>query len=97
MQPVSISTTVCSTVQFICTARGFQLIHVVWKKDGSSKLPRTAVITPSSSLDMNDITTTLQINETIGYYSGWYTCVARNSAGIVSSYNAILHVKGNMF
>ena len=92
--PVSVNTSVYATVELSCTARGFQLVDVIWKKEGSSRLPRTTVITTRKSPDKNEITSTLQISETIGYYNGQYYCVARNSAGSVSSYVADLYVKG---
>jgi len=92
--PVSTNTSVHTTVQFSCTARGFQLIDVIWKKEGSSRLPRTAVLTTSTSPDMNEITSTLQISETIGYYNGQYYCVVKNSAGSAFSHMADLNMKG---
>jgi len=98
VQPESVvTTTECSIMYFSCIARGFQLIDVIWKKDGLSRLPRTAVVTTSSSFDRNEITSILQISQVIGYYNGKYSCVARNSAGSVSSHNATLHVKGKVF
>ena len=93
--PVATNTSVYSSVQFSCTARGFRLIDIVWMKETSSMLPRTSVITTSTSPDKNEITSTLQISEVIGYYSGQYYCVARNSAGNVSSNSANLYVEGN--
>ena len=65
-------------------------------KETSSRLPQTSVITTSTSPDKNEITSRLQISKVIGYYSGRYYCVAKNSAGNVSSNSANLYVEGNV-
>ena len=82
-----------SSAQFSCTARGFRLINIVWKKAGSQRLPFTAKVTNISS-DINEITSVLTITEIIGYYSGQYFCEVRNSAGTTTSSLATLNVSG---
>ena len=48
----------------------------------NSELPVTADITVSRGL--NEITSVLRL-ESVGYYKGYYYCVAENSAGTVNS------------
>ena len=76
---------------FECSFQSFGAFKVVWKKDGHS-LPATAseIVTKSNHI----ITTVLEINRTVGYYSGKYYCVADNIAGQALSHAADLHVQG---
>ena len=81
-QPRSTTVTVrLSTGSFTCTARSYGVVSLTWKRL-NSKLPITANISTSKSL--NEITSVLRL-ESIGYYKGYYYCVAENSAGKVNS------------
>jgi len=91
--PSSTTVVFYSSAQFSCTAKGFGIIGVVWKKVGSQKLPFTATVTTVSS-GINGITSVLSIIEIIGYYSGQYFCEVRNSAGTTTSLPATLNVNG---
>jgi len=91
--PSSTTVVFYSSAQFSCTARGFRLISVVWKKVGSQRLPSTATVTTVSS-GINEITSKLTIIQIIGYYSGQYFCKVRNSAGTATSLPATLNVNG---
>ena len=76
---------------FECSFQSFGALKVVWKKNEQS-LPAIAseVVTKSKNI----ATSILQINRTVGYYSGKYYCVAENIAGQVASLAADLHVQG---
>ena len=56
-------------------------------------MPKTIEVTEERAL--NEISSILKITKTVGYYRGWYYCVAVNEAGKVVSQSAKLHVKGN--
>ena len=56
-------------------------------------MPVTVEITEQKSL--NEISSIFKITKTVGYYRGWYYCVAVNEAGKVISQSAKLHVQGN--
>ena len=75
---------------FKCSFQSFGYMKVVWKKDGHS-LPAKATDTITRS--KNIVTSRLQINRAVGYYSGKYYCVAENIAGQVASLAAD-HVQG---
>ena len=79
------------TVTFQCTAQGFGVSKIVWKRV-KHNMPVTAKVTEEKSL--NKITSILNITKTTGYYSGQYYCVAENQAGKVVSRIANLHVQG---
>ena len=91
--PSSTNVVFYSSAQFSCTARGFRLTSVVWKKVSSQRLPSTATVTTVSS-GTNEIISKLSIIEIIGYYSGQYFCEVRNSAGTATSLPATLNVNG---
>ena len=74
---------------FTCTGHGFQLANVLWKRTNYT-LPATANIIEEKSL--STLSSTLIISDIIGYYSGWYYCVAENVAGKITSCIAKLHV-----
>ena len=80
-QPRSTTAQVSITGSFTCTARSYGAVSLTWKKL-NSKLPVTTDITVSRSL--NEITSVLRL-ESVGYYKGYYYCVAENSAGTVNS------------
>ena len=79
-------------VSFKCTAHGFGIIKVMWRRTVYN-IPATAEVTEEKSL--NKISSILKITKTIGYYSGQYYCVAENEVGKVLSQTANLHVQGN--
>ena len=83
---------VFKTVTFSCTARGYDIIDITWRKIGSSVLPVTATKTIRWSL--NEVTSILTITVAAGYYSGKYYCTATNKVGPASSNNATLLVQG---
>ena len=90
--PTSSTVAFYGNVQFRCAARGFGLISIVWKRDGLHRLPLTARVTNTTSV--NEINSVLTITEVIGYYSGQYLCEAKNSAGTTASSLATLYVNG---
>ena len=83
---------VYESVSFKCTANGFGVIKIVWKRV-KHNMPVTAEVTEETSL--NKITSILKITKTAGYYSGQYYCVAENKVGEVVSEIANLYVQGN--
>ena len=89
-QPRSTTVRVFSTGSLKCTARSYGAVSLTWKKL-NSKVPITADITVSRTL--NEIKSVLRL-ESIGYYKGYYYCVAENSAGIVNSIFAHFDVIG---
>ena len=83
-------TTSCNSASFVCTARGYGLIKIVWKRV-TYTLPVTADVTEEKSL--NEISSILIISEIVGYYSGQYYCIIENEAGKVTSKIVNLCVK----
>ena len=80
-QPRSTTVQVFSAGSFTCTARSYGIVSLTWKRL-SSKLPVTASISTSKS--SNEITSVLRL-DSVGYYKGYYYCVAENSAGEINS------------
>ena len=76
---------------FECTFQSFRALTITWKKYGHS-LPKT--ISETVTRSKNIVTSVLQINRAIGYYSGKYYCEAENVDGRVVSHTADLHVQG---
>ena len=76
------TTTLCNIASFVCTARGYGLIKIVWKRVNYT-LPVTADVTEEKSL--NELSSTLTISEIVGYYSGQYYCIVENEAGNITS------------
>ena len=74
----------------MCTASGYGLIKIVWKRVNYS-LPVTADVTEEKSL--NELSSILKISEIVGYYSGQYYCIVENEAGNVTSRTVNLFVK----
>ena len=89
-QPDNVNVNLYKSDSFMCSAHGFGLLKILWKRINYT-LPATATITEEKSL--NELSSTLKIFEAIGYYSGQYCCVAENVAGNVTSCTAKLHVK----
>ena len=89
-QPVDVNVTLCKSASFICTAHGFGLTKITWKRVNYSVPIRASVKEERSS---NNLSSTLKIFEVDGYYSGQYYCVAENGAGKIASQIAHLHVK----
>ena len=83
------SVTVYNSASFVCTARGYGLVKIIWKRVNYTS-PVTADVTQEESL--NQITSTLKISEIIGYYSGQYYCIAANRDKEVASQIVNLHV-----
>ena len=83
-------TTLCNSASFVCTARGYGLIKIGWKRV-TYTLPITADVTEEKSL--NELSSTLTISEIFGYYSGQYYCIVENEAGKVTSRIVNLCVK----
>ena len=83
---------VYESVSFKCTANGFGVLKIVWKRV-KHNMPVTAKATEETSL--NKITSILKITKTVGYYSGQYYCVTENEVGEVISGIANLYVQGN--
>lgn len=91
--------TVTKSASFICNASGFGSIKIFWKRDNYSlpatatniTVPATASVTKDRAL-INEFSSTLNIPEIIGYYSGQYYCVAENEAGTSTSQRVYLHV-----
>ena len=77
-----------SAGSFTCTARSYGVVSLTWKKL-NSKLPVNADISISKSV--NEITSVLRL-DSVGYYKGYYYCVAENSAGKVNSTFAYFNV-----
>jgi len=90
--PDDVKPVVYKSASFVCTAHGFGLIKIVWKRVNYS-LPITANVTEEKSL--NKLTSTLKISDIVGYYSGQYYCVAENKFGKTNSQIANLHVKNS--
>ena len=86
--------TVYNSASFVCTARGYRLVKITWKRVNYT-LPITAEVTQEESL--NQITNTLKIFEIVGYYSGQYYCVAANRDVEIASQIVNLHVTKSMY
>ena len=89
MQPDDVNVSVYKSASFKCSAHGFGLTKILWKRINYT-LPATADVYEEKSL--NTSSSTLMISEITGYHSGWYYCVAENAAEEVTSHIAKLHV-----
>ena len=91
-QPSSTMTEVHNVATFECAARSYGIVSITWRRL-NSELPETATnVTMSKSL--NDITSVLRIEKSIGYYKGYYYCVVENKAGKINSRMAYCNVTG---
>ena len=91
-QPNSMIINVYESVLFKCSASGFGILKIVWKRI-EHNMPLTAEVTEEKSL--NKITSILKITKATGYYNGQYYCVVENQVGEVVSQIAHLQVQGN--
>ena len=80
------------SVSFKCAAYGYGVIKLVWKRV-EHNMPITVVVTEETS--SNEISSILEITNSVGYYSGKYYCIAENEFGPVVSQTANLYVQGN--
>jgi len=83
---------VFNDVRFTCSAVGYGIVTLMWKRMGILRVPITAVQVNSTLHDVVD--STLHIKRVNGYYAGEYYCIAENSAGQVKSKIASLLVQG---
>ena len=90
-QPNNMTINFYESVSFNCTAHGFGVLKIVWKRV-KYDMPVTEEVTEEKSL--NKITSILKINKTAVYYSGQYYCVAENQVGEVVSQIANLYIQG---
>ena len=91
--PNDMNISVLNSVSFKCTAQGFGVLKIVWKRV-KHNMPVTAEVTEEKTL--NKITSILKFTKTIGYYSGQYYCVAEGEAGEIASQIANLHIQGKV-
>ena len=93
-QPSSTVVEVNNIATFECSVRSYGTASITWKKL-KSKLPATANAVVTKSL--NQITSVLRIEKTIGYYEGYYYCISENSVGQVNSSFAYCKITGTKF
>ena len=92
-QPSSTVVEANNIATFECSARSYGTASITWKKL-KSKLPATANAMVTKTL--NQITSVLRIEKTIGYYEGYYYCVSENSVGQVNSSFAYCKITGTI-
>ena len=90
-QPRSTLVEVHKTAVFECTARSYGFVSITWRRM-NLELPLTANVTTTKSL--NDVTSILSIEKSVGYYKGYYYCVVENKAGRVNSKPAYFNITG---
>ena len=91
--PGTTTVNISTNVTFSCTAKGFNITDVIWRKVGSSRLPLAATVTIKRS--PSKVRSILKITNAAGYYTGKYYCKAINTAGQTSSNQADLIVQGD--
>jgi len=91
-QPNNMTIDIFKSVSLKCTARGFGLSEIIWKR---IRYAIPVIAETTSIISMNEITSVLKITNTVGYYSGQYYCIAKNEAGKTISQFAYLNVTGN--
>ena len=89
--PESVVVEANGVATFECSAQSYETASITWRRL-ELDLPITTNITITESL--NEITSFLRIEKTIGYYEGYYYCVIENSAGQVKSSFAYCNVTG---
>ena len=92
--PGSATVNISTNVTFSCTAKGFSIIDVVWRKVGSSRLPLATTIITKWSWSSSEVTSNITFIKVVGYHMGKYYCTAMNEAGETSSKQADLLVQG---
>ena len=90
--PESVVVKANDVATFQCSAQSYETASITWKRS-ELELPITINVTVTESL--NEITSFLRIEKTIGYYEGNYYCIIENSAGQVKSLLAYCNVTGN--
>ena len=91
-QPNNMTIDIFKSVSLNCTARGFGLSEIIWKR---IRYAIPVIAETTSIISVNEITSVLKITNTVGYYSGKYYCIAKNKAGETISQIATLNVIGN--
>ena len=91
-QPKPATVHVYDTAAFQCTGRSFGKVTITWKRL-MSELPVTASV-KIIRISMNEVTSVLTIDKSIGYYKGNYYCVIENDVGRVNSTFAYCDVTG---
>ena len=90
-QPRSTVVEICKVATFECTARSYGNVSITWRRQ-NYKLPVTATVLNTRSL--TEIKSILKIENTIGYYKGYYYCVIENIVGVVNSNFAYCNITG---
>ena len=90
-QPRSIIVDIYNVAIFECIAKSYGYASITWRRL-DFELPVTANVVTNKSL--NEITSILRIENSIGYYKGYYYCVVENKAGRVNSALAYFNVTG---
>jgi len=90
-QPSSTVVKANNVATFECSAISYGTASITWKRL-KFELPATATTAVTKSL--NEITSILKIEKTIGYYEGYYYCVIENSVGQVNSSLAYCRITG---
>ena len=77
--PNDMNISVFHTALFKCSAYGFGVVKIVWKRV-KYNMPVTAEVTEEKEIP-NGITSVLKIISSVGHYSGQFYCIAENEAG----------------
>jgi len=91
-QPKPTTVQVYDTVTFQCTGRSYGKVTITWKRL-MSELPVTATVNVTK-ISINEVTSVLTIDKSIGYYKGDYYCIIENDVGKVNSKLAYCNVTG---
>ena len=91
-QPKPTTVHVYDTATFQCTGRSYGKVTITWKRL-MSELPVTASVNVTK-ISVNEVTSVLKIDKSIGYYKGNYYCVIENDVGKVNSTLAYCDVTG---
>ena len=92
-QPKSVVVNIYDVAIFECTAKSYGNTSIVWRK-WNSKLPVTAKVMNTKLV--NKMQTILRIENSIGYYKGYYYCAIANDVGMISSTFAYLNITGKI-
>jgi len=91
-QPKPTTVHVHDTATFQCTGRSYGKVKINWKRT-MSEFPATATIN-DTRISINEVTSVLTIDKSIGYYKGDYYCIIENDAGKVNSTFAYCDITG---